>query len=209
MFTKPQNTSLNSVSVNVISLAKAAALALALTMISSSAVAQSMLILGGNSDAQACYRAAGTAAQFKHADRQALNACNTAIEAGNLQSADLLASYVNRGIVLAAREEYTAAVADYRRAERMNPNSPEVAINIGNLWFMSGHFDEAIERYSFVLDNSERHRSTAHYNRGMAFENAGDAGSAVADYQAALDLAPEWERVRSRLEKLQSKQAPK
>ncbi|MFK8021364.1 MAG: tetratricopeptide repeat protein [Pseudomonadales bacterium] len=166
---------------------------------------QSMMILGGNSHAEACYRSAGLAAQFSHAGRDDLDECNKAIELGALALPDRVATYVNRGIVHAAREDYIAAVADYRRAEKMNPDSPEVAINMGNLWFLSGHYEEAVERYAFALENSaERHLPIAHYNRGMALEKAGETSAAIKDYEAALTMSPEWARVQKRLDRLKT-----
>jgi len=168
---------------------------------------QSMMILGGNSHAEACYRSAGLAAQFSHAGRDDLDECNKAIELGALALPDRVATYVNRGIVHAAREDYSAAVADYRRAEKMNPDSPEVAINMGNLWFLSGHYKEAVERYAFALEHSaERHLPVAHYNRGMALEKAGDTLAAIKDYEAALNMSPEWARVQKRLDKLRTQE---
>lgn len=167
--------------------------------------AQSMMVLGGNSNAEGCYRAAGLAAQFGHAGRDDLEVCNQAIELGKLAHRDRVATYVNRGIVHAAREEYEAAVADYRKAEGMNPESPEVAINLGNLWYISGYFHKAVERYAFALENSSDHRDVAHYNRGMALEKAGDLDLAIADYQAALQISPEWERAQKSLNKVREK----
>ncbi len=181
-------------------------LAMALLVLPSMSIAQSMMIIGGNSHAEACYRAAGLAARFGHADRTDLDECNKALELGSLSLGDRVATYVNRGIVHASREDYKAAVADYRRAENMNPDSPEVAINMGNLWYISGYYQKAAERYEFALEHdANNHKDVAHYNRGMAREKAGDLRLAVEDYQAALQISPEWERAQKSLKKIQAK----
>lgn len=166
--------------------------------------AQSMMVIGNNSNAETCYRSAGLAAQFKHADATDLRSCNDAIENGDLLITDLSATHVNRGIIHAARSDYEQALADYRKAEQREPNSPEVALNIGNLWFISGHFEEAIERYDFALKNQLPKRHVAYFNRGMAFENSGKKEQAAKDYKSALELAPEWDQVAKRLLRLQN-----
>lgn len=200
----------NSISKRAVGLPGVTLLAAALSwLLPVTGKAQSMMVIGNNSSAEACYRSAGLAAQFRHAELAALRSCNDAIEHGNLLLADLSATHVNRGIIHAARSDYELALADYRKAEKHVPNSPEVALNIGNLWFISGHFQQAIERYDFALKNELPKQHIAFFNRGMAFENAGKKERAAADYERALELAPEWDQVAKRLLRLRSPSATK
>lgn len=168
--------------------------------------AQSMVVLSGNTDARGCFQAAGWAAQIHQSDRSDIEQCTRALQLESLTYNDRVATLVNRGILWAAQQDYERALADYRDAQKMQPESAEVELNIGNLWFVSGHYDEAVSQYSRALDLSIRSPHIAYFNRAMALEKSGDVTAAIADYEATLALTPQWSQAQKRLTKLRESQ---
>ncbi|MBI2969829.1 MAG: tetratricopeptide repeat protein [Gammaproteobacteria bacterium] len=179
--------------------------ALILALLPSLAGAQSMTVIGGDSFARECYMAATIAAQMNSASRDDVETCGLAIDHGNLSMRDLMATYVNRGVVYVALEEYKKAVKDYATALSMNPQSGEVYVNRGNLYFMGQVFDKAVEEYTLALDLGLAKDHIAHFNRGMAYEHLGDYSNAESDYRRAAELVPEWHQPPARLDRLHRK----
>jgi len=169
------------------------------------ATGESMTVFTNNGYAQGCYQASLFAAGSGIANDDGIADCNRALEEQLLSPRDRAATYLNRGVLRVAAGDYVSAVADYRRAEELNPQAPEIYLNQANLWFMSGRYEEAIALYDRALHMNMRQLEVLYFNRGMAHEHRGDLQQAMADYQAALALTPEWERVSKRLESLQRK----
>lgn len=164
--------------------------------------AQSMVVISGNSDARACFQAAGWAAQMQRAGHSDIDQCTRALHLESLSYSDRVATLVNRGILWSALEDYEQALADYRRAQQMSPESAEVELNLGNLWYISGHYREAVNQYSRALDLAIRSPHIAYFNRAMAQEKAGNVPAAIADYKATLNLTPQWSKPQKRLQRL-------
>ena len=76
------------------------------------AEAQNMQVIGKNSMARECYRASTSAALSGTASRLDVQSCDNAIEHGHLRRSDLIATYVNRGVINTALEQYKAAAND-------------------------------------------------------------------------------------------------
>jgi tetratricopeptide (TPR) repeat protein len=167
------------------------------------AFAQSMTVIGGNSSARECYMAATLAAQMNVASQQEINTCTFALQHGQLSLRDAMATYVNRGVLHAALEQYERAEQDYATAVAMNPSSGEVFVNRGNVHFARQHFDKAVEEYSQALELGLSKDHIAHYNRAMALERLGILDRAEEDYRRAAELVPDWFQPQARLDRLQ------
>lgn len=177
-------------------------LAMVFALLSSVVSAQSMVVISGNNDAQACFKAAGWATQIHRASAADVDQCTRALQHEALIFNDRVATFVNRGILQAQQQEYGKALADYRIAEKLKPNSAEVALNIGNLWFVSGRHSEAIDNYTKAIKLMLRSPHIAYFNRAMAFEKTGDLPAALLDYEKTLGLVPEWSQAQKRLKAL-------
>lgn len=169
--------------------------------------AQSMSVIGGGSYARNCYMAATLAIQMNASSHEDLKECNMAIAHGKLQRKDLLATYVNRGILYGAMEDYRQALKDYRAAVELGPKSGEVYVNQGNIYLMAKKYAQAIEQYSTAIELTLTQDHIAHFNRAMAYENNQEFDHAAADYRKAIELSPEWLLPQLRLERLLKKVA--
>lgn len=164
--------------------------------------AQSMFIIGGDSFAHECFTASNLAVQLNSASEADINKCNRAIKHSALKKRDLIATYVNRGILFAAMEEYQLAGKDYQSAINLEPGTGEVFLNLGNLYFIDQKFISAINQYDKAISLELGKVHIAYYNRGMAWENLGDKDKAESDYRQAIDLLPEWTTPQKRLKRM-------
>ncbi len=85
------------------------------------------------------------------------------------------------------------ALAQAREAVRLDPVSPEMNTNLGQVFLWAHQYDQAIEQFrsSIELDSSY---FPAHDNLGRAYEAEGKLAEAIAEFQRALQIedgAPE------------------
>ena len=182
-----------------------------LIIVPAAARAQSVTVFGGSADARLCSETAQMAAKregLESGSRGDLKPCNRALERGDLDSRDLAAIYINRGILYKSLERYEEALADYGRAKELKADFPEIYLNQGNVFFRSGDLDRAVEEYSRALELDISVAHVVRVNRGMAHEKLGDLDRAEADYRRAIELAPEWPLARRKLDQLLSRRYP-
>jgi tetratricopeptide (TPR) repeat protein len=187
--------------------AKTTALAVFLltNSVGSYATGQSMQVIGGSSMAKSCYQAAVTATLRGNANRLDVEICDRAISHGSLLKTDLVATYVNRGVVQVAKQDYRLAAKDYNRAIGLAPDVAEAYLNRGNLWFLAEKFSEAIEDYDRCLELSVSKSHVAFLNRGMAREASGQLEGAQQDYLAALQVVEDWSVALDKLDRVNKK----
>ena len=161
-----------------------------------------MTVIGGGSYARNCYMASTLAIQLNSASDADIEECDQALLHGRLTRKDLLATYVNRGILFGAMEDYQRALKDYRTAIDLGPETGEVYVNLGNLYLLSKKYDVAIEQYTTAIELTLTKNHIAHFNRAMAYENNKEFANAEADYRRAIELSPEWVLPQLRLERL-------
>ena len=171
------------------------------------ASAQSMQVIGGDSFARECYQASSSTSMTGFASGEDLIACDRAISHGNLRKSDRVATYVNRGVIKVALEDFQGAVQDYNLALKLDDSSAEAYANRGNMWFVAGRFQEAIKDYERSLELELGQAHVAHLNRGMALETIGQWTDARQAYQRALELQPEWAVAQAKLDRVNGKLA--
>ena len=164
-----------------------------------------MQVIGGGSFARECYLASVTATLSGTAGHADIESCNQALSHGGLRKRDKVATYVNRGVLHVAMENYQHAAKDYNRAIKMDPGVAEAYVNRGNLWFLVNHFDKAIVDYDRSLELGFGRPHVALLNRGMAYENTGKFVDARKDYVAALALVAGWAPALQKLDRVNKK----
>jgi len=167
--------------------------------------AQAITIINGGGDARNCSMSADNAAKSRFVSRDDLDSCTRAIDSGHLKRGDLAGTYVNRGIIESALARYQDAFADYHHAMKVNPELPEAYVGRGNIYFLAGKYQLAITDYTKALDLNISRDYIAHLNRGMAFEKIGEFDNAEENYRRALELQPDWQLAKDKLERLMAK----
>lgn len=169
--------------------------------------AQSMTVIGGEFTARQCYMSATLAAQLNMASRQDLDACNYALDHATISIRDRAATFLNRGIINVAIERYDDAKKDYEKARSLAPDHGEIYVNRGNIFFMGQAYDQAVSEYSQAIALGLVKKHIAHFNRALAYEKMKEYGKAEADYRTAIELSPQWDQPKARLQRLQERQA--
>jgi peptidoglycan/xylan/chitin deacetylase (PgdA/CDA1 family)/uncharacterized caspase-like protein len=95
----------------------------------------------------------------------------------------------DEGLAFYRERKYTEALGCFRDAFRLQPSNPQVANNIGFVYFRLGDFEKALEWYHTALALDGK-RAIAWANSGEALEKLGQTGQAVEAYERFLALAP-------------------
>jgi len=177
-------------------MAKYLLLAAAAVAFSAPAVA-GITVLGSNS-ARMCYLAAESIGMPSYDDVQR---CNVGLAESANDSTNLVATYVNRGIIRLRRNDVDGALRDFDSAVRINPNEPEAYLNRGSALLRREAAAEARDMFSYAIDRNTRRPALAHYGRAVANETLGNVRAAYEDYQRASQLDPDWQAPRDDLQR--------
>jgi len=167
--------------------------------------AQNMQVIGSNSFAQECYRSSTAAALANSASRNDLESCTRALQHSDMRRSDVIATYINRGVINVAMQNFDAAANDYNKAIDMNETIPAAYVNRGNLWFITNRLAAAISDYDRALELNFSQPYIAILNRGLVKEAQGELLDAQQDYLAALELKPDWNTAQEKLARVNKK----
>lgn len=98
--------------------------------------------------------------------------------------------YFNIGTVNERQNLFDSAIANYQKAEELNPYFAQVDINIGVVYAKKSNFKVAIEYYEKAI-RKDRGASTAYYNIGYTHEILLNFKEAYHWYEMALQLSPQ------------------
>jgi tetratricopeptide (TPR) repeat protein len=169
--------------------------AAALLAASSIPAAAAVMTVGSNS-ARLCYESADSGLYPTPA---ALARCDTALSEAGTPFRDIVATYVNRGILKLRRGQIEASIADFDTALRMDPRQPEAYLNKGAALMRQDNARGALPLFTVALENHTNRPDIAHFGRAIAYETLGDVNAAYRDYRRATELAPGWEVARAEL----------
>ena len=151
--------------------------------------AASVMVIG-NSSARLCYEAAESTITPQMDD---LRRCDMALRDEALSSRDMVATYVNRGIVKLRRGNIDQAIADFDSAIDRDPDQPEAYLNKGAALMRLQSAGEARQLFSMALERNTTRPELAHYGRAIANETLGNVRDAYQDYRRASELSPQWQ----------------
>jgi tetratricopeptide (TPR) repeat protein len=158
--------------------------------------ASSLTVVGSNSDALACFRAADS----ELARPDAVRICGAALRDTDLSAYDQMATYVNRGIVRFRLEDFDGAIADFDQAIAMQPGQPDAMINRGITMLAAGRdLEQSVSFIDRGIAGGPQRPWVGYYGRAVAHELAGRDSAAYRDYRRAQELRPGWELPRRAL----------
>jgi tetratricopeptide (TPR) repeat protein len=164
----------------------AIAIALAATAVSAGAAVTVL----GSSSARLCFEAADARSI---PGPQSLAWCNQALGAENLSSYDMVATYVNRGILHLRMHNMAPAIADFDEALRRDPNQADAYLNKGiAILRTSDSWSSAVPLFDTALAKRTHRPALAYYGRAVANEMGGRVKEAYLDYREASRLEPGW-----------------
>jgi tetratricopeptide (TPR) repeat protein len=125
--------------------------------------------------------------------------CNQALIEDQLQGRDLAGTYVNRGVLHMAVNEYDAAKSDFEKSIAIDPNLGEAWVNLGALMIANHQFAAGIADIDKGLALGPQEPEKAYYNRALADEGMDNETAAYYDYTKAAQLKPTWAPPRTEL----------
>ena len=133
---------------------------------------------------------------------QAVGHCTRAISSRAFKGVNLAPLYYNRGWALDELGDREAAIEDYSRAIKIQPDLLQAYVARGYAHMVGGALAEAIEDYSLVL-RADPDDFVARFNRALAYERQGKRDLAAADFRKAAELQPDNPRLKPILEQLE------
>jgi tetratricopeptide (TPR) repeat protein len=107
-------------------------------------------------------------------------------------------AYDNLGVTLMEKGRLEEALAQYHKAQEINPADKDVCNNLGAALFRKGDVEGAIAQYHRALGINPA-ASEVHNNLGAALFTRGDLDQAIAQYQKALEINPQYAEARFNL----------
>lgn len=157
----------------------------------------------GNSAARSCYEAADSKTG---AAATALSDCDRALAAEALSRDEMVATYVNRGILRMRKGDIDAAIEDFDTALARDASQPEAYLNKAvALMQRPGEADAALSLFTVAIQKRTRRPALAYLGRAMAYEELGNLRSAYSDYRSASLADPEWKQPRMELARFKVK----
>lgn len=96
-------------------------------------------------------------------------------------------TYFNRARASAAKKNWDAAIADYKKSLAINSHYTEVNINLGKVLINAQRFEEAIVEFDKVI-YAEPKNANAYYGKGFALKRLHDDEGAMQQIRKSCDL---------------------
>lgn len=111
------------------------------------------------------------------------------------------AVHFNLGLVYQEVGTLTKAESEYRETLRLDQNSKYAYYALGKLYVSQGRYDEAIEHLKLATQKDSVSVDN-YYLLGQAYEKKGFKPEAVAAYQKALTMVPDYQEAKTALNRL-------
>lgn len=98
--------------------------------------------------------------------------------------------YYSRGRVVRVTGDYENALADFTTALELDPEWASIIFEIGYIELLQGEYETCVETYTDGLAIEED--AIAYNNRGVCYDNLDDVENAMADYERATEINPEY-----------------
>jgi tetratricopeptide (TPR) repeat protein len=136
-----------------------------------------------------CYKSA----ESSDPRQSSVDGCTRALQEEGLNTRDMAATLVNRGILYALQNHYASADADYSKAAQLAPNIPEIWLNKAYLKLREKKPSEALPLLDRGMQLGAQRPAVAYLARGLAHEQLGDLRAAYSDLTRARELEPAWD----------------
>lgn len=171
---------------------------IAAVLAATSIPASASIAVIGASSARLCYEAADAAILPTRRDFQR---CTEALDEFGITRHDIVATYVNRGILRLRRNLVAEAIADFDMALSLDPDQPEASLNKGAALIRQDNARDALPLFTAALEHRTNRPALAYMGRAIAYETLGDARAAYRDYRMANRIEPNWAAPRTELQR--------
>ena len=120
--------------------------------------------------------------------------CCTLTFSSGAQQNEIVIKLLKEGIALHEKGEYDAAIAKFDRALILDPNDFDANYEKSSSLLYAGKFDESISLCKFLIENYKAEPAVkgAYINLGSAYDDKGNADSAIIAYDEGLRSFPDF-----------------
>jgi tetratricopeptide (TPR) repeat protein len=122
--------------------------------------------------------------------RGGIKLCDEALHDGGLDSKDVAATHVNRGVLYDMIHRYDAAFDDFNHSVRINPEIGDGYLNRGVALIRLKRLDEAMADIQKGIDLGVSQPEIGFYDRAVAYEQMGKIKEAYYDYKRSQEALP-------------------
>ncbi|HEX4158294.1 MAG TPA: hypothetical protein VHY79_07445 [Rhizomicrobium sp.] len=140
----------------------------------------------GNGAAHSCFQFA----EFGGNTTDAVTTCDFALDQTTLSVKDRAATFVNRGILRARRDDSEGALADYNHGIVLNPALGEAYVDRGAVMIVLKRYDDALTDFDKGISLGANRLEIAYYDRAIVDEALGNIRAAYQDYKKAAEIQP-------------------
>lgn len=148
------------------------------------------------------YRA--IAYQRLNKQQEAIDDYTQALATGALPQRVQAAIYYNRAIALDHLANFDRAIKDYSQAVNLKPDYAEAYMNRGNAYRKLGDNDNALKDYEKSAALGNPIKQLPYYGEGLVLEAKGDKQGALRAFKTALNLAPDFEPAKLKVDGYQA-----
>jgi tetratricopeptide (TPR) repeat protein len=166
----------------------------ALAMVAASSTRAAVTVIG-NGVAHSCYQFA----EYAGNPTDGIITCTFALEQETLSVRDHAATFVNRGILRARKDDAEGALADYDRGLAMDASLAEGYVDRGAVMIVLRRYDDAVAEIDKGISLGAARLQIAYYDRGIADEALGNIRAAYEDYKKATEIQPDFRLAQDEL----------
>ena len=122
--------------------------------------------------------------------RGGIKLCEEALRDGGLDSKDVAATHVNRGVLYDMVQRYDEAFDDFNHSVRINPAIGDGYLNRGVALIRLKRLDEAMADIQKGIDLGVSQPEIGFYDRAVAYEQMGKIKEAYYDYKRSQEALP-------------------
>ena len=134
--------------------------------------------------------------------------CTRALDTEMMDSRDRAGTYVNRGVLHMAMNDYTEARHDFETGVKLDPTLGEGFVNLGGVKIAQHQYADGIADIDHGLQLTPEEPEKAYFNRALGDEGLDDIKAAYFDYSKAAELKPTWAAPRTELARFTVTPAP-
>jgi tetratricopeptide (TPR) repeat protein len=162
--------------------------ALAALVLATANSANAAVTVLGNGVAHSCYQFA----EYGGNSTDGIATCSFALEQTTLSVRDRAATFVNRGILRARKDDAEGALVDYDRGLAMDASLAEGYVDRGAVMIVLRRYDDAVADIDKGISLGANRLQIAYYDRAIADEALGNIRAAYEDYKKATEIQPDF-----------------
>jgi Ca-activated chloride channel homolog len=111
-------------------------------------------------------------------------------------------THIIAGNKLYREDRFDKALPEYMKALEVDAGNPVANYNLGNTYFRSRRYDEAVKTYDNTANDSSRTvRQSGYYNKGVSLSKQNKLEESIEAYKMAVKLDPADSNARINLQK--------